>query len=164
MLDAGNEEESGEPAAQEAVVPGQGGSASQGVYGDLPAGFTEEGFPYRGDPGAPIVLEEFSDYLCPFCGRHFTETLPTLVENFVADGQVQYVFRDLPLVSLHPNAPVGHKAAICAGQQGAEFYWQHARRAVRQAKRVGQRARPAGLCDLGCGEMPGWTWMLSRPA
>ena len=53
VLDAGNEEESGEPTAQEAVVPGQGESASQGVYGDLPAGFTEEGFPYRGDPGAP---------------------------------------------------------------------------------------------------------------
>jgi protein-disulfide isomerase len=36
---------------------------------------------------------------------------------------VQYVFRDMPLVSLHPTAPVGHKAAICAGQQGADFYW-----------------------------------------
>ena len=122
-LPVSDEEESTDPEAQEAVVPGQGGSASQGVYKDLAAGFTEEGFPYRGDPGAPIVLEEFSDYLCPFCGRHFTETLPTLVENFVADGEVQYIFRDMPLVSLHPTAPVGHKAAICAGQQGADLYW-----------------------------------------
>jgi protein-disulfide isomerase len=70
------------------------------------------------------VLEEFSDYLCPFCGRHYEETLPTLIENYVAEGEVQYIFRDMPLVSLHPNAPVGHKAAICAGQQGADFYWQ----------------------------------------
>ena len=118
-----DEQENGEPAAQEAVISGEGGSASQGVYQDLAAGFTAEGFPYRGDPQAPIVLEEFSDYLCPFCGRHFTETLPTLIENYVAGGQVQYIFRDMPLVSLHPSAPVGHKAAICSGQQGADFYW-----------------------------------------
>ncbi|MFN2214648.1 MAG: DsbA family protein [Anaerolineales bacterium] len=90
----------------------------------MPVGFTEEGFPYRGDPEAPVVLEEFSDYLCPFCGRHYNETLPTLLENYVAEGQVQYIFRDMPLVSLHPNAPIGHRAAICAGQQGADLYWQ----------------------------------------
>jgi len=119
-----DEEEGDDPEAQEAVISAQGGSASQGVYQDLAAGFTEEGFPYRGDPGAPVVLEEFSDFLCPFCGRHFNETLPTLIENYVAGGQVQYIFRDMPLVSLHPTAPVGHKAAICAGQQGADLYWQ----------------------------------------
>jgi len=119
-----DEGENDEPAAQEAIISGQGGSTSQGVYQDLAAGFTTEGFPYRGDPGAPIVLEEFSDYLCPFCGRHYTETLPAIIENYVAQGQVQYVFREMPLVSLHPSAPVGHKGAICAGQQGADFYWQ----------------------------------------
>ncbi|MGW8225489.1 MAG: thioredoxin domain-containing protein [Anaerolineales bacterium] len=109
-----------QPTAEEAANPGQ----AQGDYADLPVGFTEEGFPYRGDPGAPVVLEEFSDYLCPFCGRHYNETLPTLLENYVAEGQVQYVFRDMPLVSLHPNAPIGHRAAICAGQQSANLYWQ----------------------------------------
>ena len=122
-LPVSDEEESTDPEAQEAVISGQGGSASQGVYEDLAAGFTEEGFPYRGDPTAPVVLEEFSDYLCPFCGRHYNETLPTLVENYIAEGKVQYIFRDMPLVSLHPTAPVGHKAAICAGQQGADLFW-----------------------------------------
>ena len=118
-LPVSDEEESTDPEAQEAVISGQGGSASQGVYEDLAAGFTEEGFPYRGDPTAPVVLEEFSDYLCPFCGRHYNETLPTLVENYIAEGKVQYIVRDMPLVSLHPTAPVGHKAAICAGRIGA---------------------------------------------
>ena len=115
-----DEPDEAQPTAQEAASPGQ----AQGDYADLPVGFTEEGFPYRGDPEAPVVLEEFSDYLCPFCGRHYNETLPTLLENYVAEGQVQYIFRDMPLVSLHPNAPIGHRAAICAGQQGADLYWQ----------------------------------------
>ena len=108
-----------EPQAEEAASPGE----AQNQYADLPVGFTEEGFPYRGNPDAPVVVEEFSDYLCPFCGRHYNETLPSLLENYVAEGQVQYIFRDMPLVSLHPNAPVGHKAAICAGQQSADQYW-----------------------------------------
>ena len=115
-----DEPDEAQPTAQEAASPEQ----AQGDYADLPVGFTEEGFPYRGDPEAPVVLEEFSDYLCPFCGRHYNETLPTLLENYVAEGQVQYIFRDMPLVSLHPNAPIGHRAAICAGQQGADLYWQ----------------------------------------
>jgi protein-disulfide isomerase len=110
-----------EPAPE--IIPAAGGSASQGVYQEIAAGFTNEGYPYRGDPEAPVTIEEFSDYLCPFCGRHHNETLPTLIQDYVADGQVQYVFRDMPLVSLHPTAPVGHKAAICAGQQGADLYW-----------------------------------------
>ena len=116
-----DEEEDESPAAEPAVVSGQG---EQGAYEDLPAGFTDEGFPYRGETDAPVVLEEFSNYLCPFCGRHYSETLPTIIEEYVAQGKVQYIFRDMPLVSLHPNAPIGHKAAICAGQQGAELYWQ----------------------------------------
>jgi protein-disulfide isomerase len=116
-----------EPEAEEESAPeiisGTGGSASQGVYQNIAAGFTNEGFPYRGDPESPITIEEYSDFLCPFCGRHYNETLPTIIEQYVAGGDVQYVFRDMPLVSLHPSAPVGHKAAICAGQQGADFYW-----------------------------------------
>jgi protein-disulfide isomerase len=110
-----------EPAPE--IITAAGGSASQGAYQDIAAGFTAEGFPYRGDPEAPITIEEFSDYLCPFCGRHYNETLPTLITEHIAGGDVQYVFRDMPLVSLHPSAPVGHRAAICAGQQGADFYW-----------------------------------------
>jgi protein-disulfide isomerase len=96
----------------------------QRVYQGIPAGFTEKGYPYRGDPDAPVTLEEYSDYLCPFCARHFEQTMPALMERYVAAGQVLYVFRDMPLVSLHPTAPAGHVAALCVGEQGAALYWE----------------------------------------
>jgi protein-disulfide isomerase len=35
-------------------------------YTDVGVGFTEDGHPYWGDPDAPIIIEEYSDYLCPF--------------------------------------------------------------------------------------------------
>ncbi|MBD3649449.1 MAG: thioredoxin domain-containing protein, partial [Pseudomonadales bacterium] len=89
----------------------------------MPVGFTNEGYPYIGDKDAPIVLEEWSDYLCPYCGRHFRQTLPALLERYVATGEVLLVFRDFPLKSLHPLAPAGHAAAACMGEQGASLYW-----------------------------------------
>ena len=39
--------------------------------------------PVLGDKNAPITIVEFSDYECPFCKRHFDETLPQLVKNYV---------------------------------------------------------------------------------
>jgi protein-disulfide isomerase len=47
------------------LFPGRA-KAGQGVYQEIAAGFTKEGFPYRGDPEAPVTIEQFSNYLCPF--------------------------------------------------------------------------------------------------
>jgi protein-disulfide isomerase len=115
------------PAA--AVVDGSeliGGAALGGdeTYKGLPVGFTEEGFPYRGDPDAPIVMIEYSDFGCPFCNRHFIQTEPAVDEAYVRSGDLRVVFHDFPLVSLHPNAPAAHEASLCvAGQGSASQYW-----------------------------------------
>ena len=98
-------------------------SAPTSVPAGLEVGFTEEGYPYRGNPDATVTLIEYSDYACPFCGRYTTQNAPSLLEQYGATGQVRFIFREFPLVSLHPTAPVGHAAAFCAGEQGAEAYW-----------------------------------------
>ncbi len=105
---------------------GQSGSPSNptsSAPAGLEVGFTEEGYPYRGSHDAPVTLIEYSDYACPFCGRYTEQNLPTLLEQYGVTGQVKFVFRDLPLVSLHPAAPAAHTAAICAGEQTAALYW-----------------------------------------
>ncbi len=94
------------------------------TYQGMPVGFTSDGYPFRGNPDAPLTLVEYTDYLCPFCERYARETLPALLEKYVRPGQVQFVLRDLPLVGLHPMAPRGHVAARCVGEQGASRYWQ----------------------------------------
>ncbi len=94
------------------------------TYKGMPVGFTAEGYPFRGNPEAPLTIIEYSDYLCPFCGRYTGATLPQLLETYGAAGQVKFVFRDMPLTALHPTAPAGHVAAWCAGEQGAALYWE----------------------------------------
>lgn len=98
-------------------------TASSKTYEGIPAGYTEDGAPYLGSTDAPVVLEEWSDYLCPFCGRHFRSTVPQLLEAYVRSGKLRLVFRDFPLAGLHPTAARGHVAARCAGAAGADGYW-----------------------------------------
>src|SRR5256885_5196475 len=61
------------------------------TYQDIPVGFTADGYPFRGDPNAPLTLVEYSDFLCPFCELYFRQTLPTLLEKYVKTGQVKFV-------------------------------------------------------------------------
>jgi len=71
-----------------------------------------------GSEDAPVTIVEFTDYQCPFCERHFTETAGLIDQNYIATGKVRYLVRDLPL-PFHPNAHPAAEAARCAGEQNA---------------------------------------------
>ncbi len=82
--------------------------------------------PILGDKNAPVTIIEFSDYECPFCKRHFDETLPQLKEKYVDTGKVKIVFRDLPLPFHDPMATKEAVAANCARKQGGDAkYFQY---------------------------------------
>jgi protein-disulfide isomerase len=58
----------------------------------------------KGAANAPVTVYEMADFQCPAC-RLFTVTvLPTLEREFVQTGKVRWVFINLPLTSIHPNA------------------------------------------------------------
>jgi protein-disulfide isomerase len=104
------------------ATPAQGTSQLE-TYRDIPVGFTADGHPFQGNPDAPVTLIEYSDYLCPFCARHFHQSVPTLVEKYVRSGKVKYVMRDFPIAQLHPTAPRGAVAAACVAEQSAARFW-----------------------------------------
>ncbi len=89
----------------------------------IEVGFTDEGRPYRGNPDAPVVIEEFSDYQCPFCSRFVSQTFPSINSNQIANGEVLLIYYDFPL-NIHPQASLAANAARCAGEQGAVAYWE----------------------------------------
>lgn len=77
--------------------------------------------PYLGAEDAPVVIVEFSAYACPFCGRHFTQTLAPLIENY--GEYVRYVYRDFPIINPNVSFP-SSLAAQCANEQG-QFWAFH---------------------------------------
>jgi protein-disulfide isomerase len=109
----------------ETTSPSIATNVEQAIIGPdgIEVGFTAEGRPYKGNPNAAVVIEEFSDYQCPFCGRFTAETLPSLLNNQVASGQAVIIYYDYPIPNLHPWATAAANAARCAGEQGALAYW-----------------------------------------
>jgi protein-disulfide isomerase len=77
-----------------------------------------------GSESAPITVVEFTDYQCPFCAQHAQETLAGLIKEFVDQGTVRYVVRDMPL-NIHRMAEPAARAARCAGAQGSDRYWRY---------------------------------------
>jgi len=67
-----------------------------------------------------LTILEYSDFQCPACGMFFGE-LEKLMQS--RPDEVRLVFRNFPLVSLHPNATLAAQAAEAAGLQGNEQYW-----------------------------------------
>ena len=78
----------------------------------------------KGAAAAPITVYEMSDFQCPFCKRHVDETFPVLEKEYVATGKVRWIFINLPLSSIHPNAVAAAEFAMCAARHG-KFWPAH---------------------------------------
>jgi protein-disulfide isomerase len=75
----------------------------------------------RGDLSkAKVVMIEYSDFQCPYCGKH-DPTMQQIVKDY--GDQVAWVYRHFPL-SFHPNAEPTALASECASEQGK--FWEFA--------------------------------------
>jgi protein-disulfide isomerase len=122
------------------------------TYQGMPVGFTPEGYPFRGDPNAPVTMYEYSDYECPFCARHFVQTEPALNDALVRTGQLRVVFRDFPIEQLHPNAFAAHIASLCVADQGAALYWEMHSRLFQTQKEWANLSDPLPVFERLAGE------------
>ncbi|MBX9629649.1 MAG: thioredoxin domain-containing protein [Burkholderiales bacterium] len=85
-----------------------------------------EDSPQLGAQDARLVLIEFSDYQCPYCVRHYTETFKQLERDYIAAGKLRYVVAEMPIAQIHPLASKAAEAARCAREQG-KFWEMHGR-------------------------------------
>lgn len=106
------------------------------------------GAPALGSESAVVTLVEFSDYECPFCIRHFMQTMPLIQASYIDTGKLRYVFRDFPVDELHPAAIRAHEASRCADEQG-RFWDLHPRLFAppgsHTPERLEERATESGL-------------------
>jgi len=70
----------------------------------------------RGSEHASVTLVEYGDFQCPYCGQ-----AESVVRGLLADEDLRYVWRHLPLTDVHPQAQLAAEAAEAAAAQGA--FW-----------------------------------------
>ena len=79
--------------------------------------------PIRGSEDAKITVFEFSDFQCPFCARANEGVVAGFeASEMYKNGEVNLLFRNFPLESIHPNARPAAIAGVCAKEQGK--FWE----------------------------------------
>lgn len=73
----------------------------------------------RGPARAPVTLVEYGDFQCPFCGAAWW-VLRDMEARY--SGDLKVVFRQFPLVELHPLAMTAAESSEAAGAQGR--FWE----------------------------------------
>jgi protein-disulfide isomerase len=76
-----------------------------------------------GRPDAPVTLEVWSDYQCPYCGELARNYLPRVARDFVASGEVRIVAQDIAFLDRGTSreSTDAATAAACAADQ--EQFW-----------------------------------------
>src|SRR6266567_1057002 len=75
----------------------------------------------KGPISAPVVLVEYGDYQCPYCGE--AHPIVKAIQERL-DNRLCFVFRNFPLNNMHPYAEHAAEAAEAAGAQG-KFWEMH---------------------------------------
>jgi protein-disulfide isomerase len=75
----------------------------------------------KGNSAASVTLTEYSDFQCPACAA-FAPYVSALVTEY--GDRLQFEYKHFPLISIHPQAVPGAKAAEAAAQQG-KFFEMH---------------------------------------
>lgn len=105
-----------------------------------------------GRADAPVVLIEYSDFKCGYCGKFARDVEPALVKKYVDDGTLRIEWRNFPIFGAESEAAA--KAAWAAGQQD-RFTAFHTAAYADGSKEKGfgearllELARQAGVPDL----------------
>lgn len=78
----------------------------------------------KGSATASVIIEEFSDFQCAYCGQFARDMLPRLTAAYVAPGKVRLIYRHFAILGADSEAAA--EAAACAGAQG-QFWPYHDR-------------------------------------
>ena len=84
----------------------------------------EDNDPILGDPDAGISIVEFSDFQCPFCARAASGALTDFKNSdYFKNGDVNLVYKHLPLSQIHQYAQKAAEASECANRQ--DKFWEY---------------------------------------
>ncbi len=97
---------------------------SKDPYQELMSKIDVSGRPVRGAKGAKVVVVNFDDFECPFCSRMHSTLFPEILKEY--GDRVMFVYKDYPLVDIHPWAVHAAVDANCLANQNGDAYWDFA--------------------------------------
>ncbi len=140
LLTTGQDGPSGKSESSSPVVstPSTGPGDSSGQGPDLShLARREAGDPMAvGREDAPVVLIEYADFQCPFCGKFARETEPELIREYVEKGVLRIEWRNFPVFGQESEQAA--LAAWAAGRQNT--FWEFHKLLYSQ-----ERARNSGV-------------------
>jgi len=81
------------------------------------------GRPFKGNKDAKVVIVNYDDFQCPFCSR-MHNTMNEIMQEY--GDRVKLVYKDFPLVEIHPWAMRASLDANCLAEQNTSAYWSFA--------------------------------------
>jgi protein-disulfide isomerase len=91
---------------------------------DLMAKIDVTGRPVRGNRTAKVTIVNYDDFQCPFCSRMHATLFPAMLKQY--GDKVRFVYKDYPLVEIHPWAMHAAVDANCLAEQNNDAYWEFA--------------------------------------
>jgi len=91
---------------------------------DLMSKIDTKGRPWRGNPNAKVTIINFDDFECPFCSRMHSTLFPGLLKAY--GDRVRIIYKDFPLVEIHPWAMHAAIDGNCLAAQNNDAYWDFA--------------------------------------
>lgn len=110
------------PTVEEASIANVPPESLVSAGAEAPRGVVVSHDPRIGDPDAPVVIVEFSDFQCPHCADFHTNTFPALRSLY--GDRVRWFFVNRFYSGPHPQAQGAAIAAECANRQGR--FWEYA--------------------------------------
>lgn len=79
--------------------------------------------PVRGNPQAKVTIINFDDLECPYCARMHAQLFPDTINRY--KDQIKVVYKDYPLIEIHPWALRAAIDANCIAIQNPTAYWNY---------------------------------------
>ena len=93
-------------------------------YQELMSKISTAGRPVRGAKDAKVVVVNYDDFECPFCSRMHAMLFPEILKEY--GDRVTFVYKDYPLVDIHPWAVHAAVDANCLANENSDAYWDFA--------------------------------------
>lgn len=113
---------------------------------DLMSKIDVKGRPVRGNANATVTIVNFDDFQCPFCSRMHTTLFPGILQSY--GDKIRVIYKDYPLVEIHPWAMHAAVNANCLAEQSNDAYWDFADYVHGNQKEVAGRSRAESFANL----------------